>query len=146
MKTRSLWIIRVALTVQFMGVLAVPALLAAAESPRAMWMAEWLNPAHHESNARAIGILKLRDGKLMFNEQVDQEKWEIELASVKRVGVAGGRALKIETVGGETYVVAIMDANLTIGSPKKVIVMIDRVLQTTLTERLALSESRRERQ
>ena len=44
MKTTSLWIIRLALTVQFIGVLAVPSLVAAAESPRAMWMAEWLRP------------------------------------------------------------------------------------------------------
>ena len=44
MKTASLWIIRVALAVQFLGVLAVPALVAAAESLRGRWMAEWLRP------------------------------------------------------------------------------------------------------
>ena len=34
MKPASIWIIRLALTVQFLGVLAVPAIIAAAESPR----------------------------------------------------------------------------------------------------------------
>jgi hypothetical protein len=34
MKTGSLWIIRLALTVQFLGVLSVPVLVAVAESPR----------------------------------------------------------------------------------------------------------------
>jgi len=139
MKTSSLWIIRVALTVQFMGVLAVPGLLAAAESPRAMWMAEWLNPARgplslrdmvSESQERTIGILKLRDGKLMFSEQTSQAEWAVDLASIKRIANTNNRALTIETIAGDTYVVAIMDPNLTIGSPKKVIVMIDRAMQT----------------
>ena len=44
MKTGSLWIIRLALTVQFLGVLSVPVLVGVAESPRGTWMAEWLRP------------------------------------------------------------------------------------------------------
>ena len=52
MKTTSLWIIRLALTVQFVGVLAVPSLVAAADSPRAMWMAEWLRPQASGTNHR----------------------------------------------------------------------------------------------
>ena len=34
MKPSSLWIIRVALTVQFLGVLAVPAIVLSADSPK----------------------------------------------------------------------------------------------------------------
>ena len=101
-----------------------------------MWMAEWVRPRVAE---RTIGILKLRDGKLTFSEQTGQGEFSIDLSSVKRIVNTNGRALKIETISGETYVVAIMDASLTIGSPKKVIVTIDRALRdfpsTTLAAR-----------
>jgi hypothetical protein len=131
MKTSSLWIIRVALTVQLIGVLAVPAAVAAAESPRAMWMAEWLRSRAVE---RTIGVLKLRDGTLSFTEMSGQAEWSIDIASVKRV--SSGRTMTIESNSGETYVMSIMDSNLTQESPEKVVAMIDR---------LALSEGRRER-
>jgi len=124
MKTSSLWIIRVALTVQLIGVLAVPAALAAAESPRAMWMAEWLRSRAVE---RTIGVLKLRDGRLSFTEMSGQAEWSIDIASVKRV--SSGRTMTIESSTGETYVMSIMDSNLTQGSPKKVVATIERAMQ-----------------
>lgn len=127
MKTTSLLIIRLALTVQFLGVLAVPSLLAQAESPRGTWMAEWIRPQIAE---RTMGVLTLRDGKLSFSEQVGQVGWEVELASVKRVAQANdGRALSVQTVGGEEYVTVIMDASMTRTSPKKVLTILERALQ-----------------
>jgi hypothetical protein len=56
MKPRTLWIIRAALTVQFLGVLAVPLLVAAAESPRGTEVAEWFRPASPERSA-AVSII-----------------------------------------------------------------------------------------
>lgn len=124
MKPLTQWIIRIALTVQFLGVLAVPGLVAAAESPRAMWMAEWLRPATTE---RTIGVLRIRDGKLSFVEQVGQVDWELELANVKRAtAVNGGRSLTIEMVSGEQYSVAIMEPNLIPTSAKKAVSTIER--------------------
>jgi hypothetical protein len=127
MKTASLWIIRCALTVQFAAVLAVPSLLAAAESPRGMWMAEWLRPQTVE---RTIGVLTLRDGKLTFSEQVGQVGWEVELVNVKRISpVNDGRALMVVTATGEEYVAAIMDPAMVRQSPKKALSIIERALQ-----------------
>jgi len=125
MKTSSLWIIRVALTVQLIGVLTVPAALAAAESPRAMWMAEWLRSRAVE---RTIGVLKLRDGRLSFTEMSGQAEWSIDVASVTRVS-NNRRTMTIESNTGETYVMSIMDSNLTQGSPKKVVATIERAMQ-----------------
>ena len=126
MKTSSLWIIRIALMVQFIGVLAVPALVASAESPRATWMAEWVKP---QSPERTIGVLKLRDGKLSFDEQAGQG-WAIDLADLKRVVMANsGKALTIEANTGEKYTVAILDSNMALGSPRRVLSTIDRALQ-----------------
>jgi len=141
MKTASLWVIRVALTVQFIGVLSVPALLAATESPRAMWMAEWFRPQH--TSERTIGILKLRDGKLMFNETSGQAEWAIDLSSIKRVANANGRALSVETFDGGSYLLAIMDPNLTIGSPKKVLVMVDQAMRTMTDSALQTMTAKR---
>ena len=121
MKTSSLWIIRVALTVQLIGVLAVPVALAAAESPRAMWMAEWLRSRAVE---RTIGVLKLREGTLSFTEVSGRAEWSIDLASMKRVS-GNGRTMTIESNSGETYVMSIMESNLTPGSPKKVVALIE---------------------
>lgn len=130
MKPLTLWIIRVALTVQFLGVLAVPALLAASESPRAMWMAEWVRPGAAE---RAIGVLKVRDGKLSFVEQVGQIDWELDLSNVKRVAAANARELVITAVSGEEFVVSIMEANLTPASPKKAVAIIDHARESLAT-------------
>jgi hypothetical protein len=126
MKTSSLWIIRVALTVQLIGVLAVPAAVAAAESPRAMWMAEWLRSRAVE---RTIGVLKLHEGRLSFIEMSGHAEWSIDVASVKRVSNTG-RTMTIESSSGETYVMSVMDSNLTTGSPKRVVATIGRAMQT----------------
>lgn len=127
MRTASLWIIRLALTVQFLGVLAVPTLLAAAESPRGMWMAEWIRPQTVE---RTLGVLALRDGKLTFSEQGGQAGWEVDLAGIKRVAQStDGRALTVETAAGDQYVTAIMDGTLVRQSPKKALSVIERALQ-----------------
>jgi hypothetical protein len=137
MKKTSLRIIKLALTVQFLGVLAVPALLASNDSPRAMWMAEWLNasdpaaalsPVAREREGRTIGVLKLRDGKLTFTEQIGQVDWEIDLASVKRV-VSQGRAVAITTMTEQEFTVGIMDSSFTPVSPKKVTSAIERAIQ-----------------
>jgi hypothetical protein len=147
MKTTSLWIIRIALTVQFLGVLAVPTLLAASESPRAMWIAEWVNPnqglalsegrtsrseVRAESNGRTIGVLRIRDGKLSFVEQLGQIDWELELANVKKVATTS-RSLLIVSLTGEQYVLSIMEANMMQTSPKKAASLIERALESVAT-------------
>ena len=127
MKTSSLWIIRVALTVQFLGVLAVPAIVFASESPRALWMAEWFRPHAIE---RSIGILTLRDNKLSFTEQVGRDEWQLPLSSVRKVAtVNGGRALRIVALNGDEYIVSIMEANLTPASAKRARATIENALQ-----------------
>jgi hypothetical protein len=133
MKTMSLVIIRLALAVQFLGVLAVPTLLAAAEQPRGTWMAEWLNaekdPAK-SATGRAMGVLTLRDNKLEFAEQAGEAGWEVELSNVKKVAQANdGRALLIQTTSGAEYLTAIMDPSLTRLSPKKAVQVIERAVQ-----------------
>jgi hypothetical protein len=127
MKTSSLWIIRVALAVQFLSVLAVPTLLLAAEPVRGMWMAEWLRP---DAEERAIGVLRLRDGKLTFSEQLGKAEWEVDLAKIKRVALSpDGHALMVVTTAGDEYVTAIMDPSLLRQSPKKALSAIERALQ-----------------
>jgi hypothetical protein len=127
MKTTTLWIIRLALIVQFIGVLAVPSLIAAAEAPRAMWMAEWLRS---DAIERAIGVLELRNGRLGFTEQVGQVDWAMDLTEVKRVTtVNDGRALLVESLNGEQFVTTIMESNLTPQSPKKALFTIERAMQ-----------------
>ena len=127
MKTGSLWIIRVALTVQFLGVLAVPALVASADSPRGMWIAEWLRP---HSIERTIGVLKLRETKLSFVEQIGQVDWELDLARVKKVAtVNGGRSLLIVSTSGDEYIVKIINPDFTPGSPKRALHSIERAIE-----------------
>jgi hypothetical protein len=133
MKPLTLWIIRAALTVQFLGVLSVPALLASSESPRAMWVAEWLNARQEqpaESNERTIGVLRIRDGKLSFVEQVGQIDWELDLANVKRIATSNGGRVIVTSVTGEEYILSIMDANLTPGSAKKAASLIDHARES----------------
>jgi len=126
MKTASLWIIRVALTVQFAGVLAVPAILSAAQSPRGTWMAEWLRP---HSIERTIGVFRLRETTLTFTEQVGQVDWELDLARVKKVAtVNAGRALLIVSQNGDEYVVSIMEPNRTPASAKNAGALIERAV------------------
>src|SRR5690349_24663455 len=123
MRTASLWIIRVALAVQFIGVLLVPALMASNDAPRGTWLAEWIRP---HSGERTIGVLTLRDGRLTFAEQVGQVDWQLDVAAVKRVTtVNGGRALLVVSTRGDEYLATIMQPDLTPQSPKKALELID---------------------
>jgi len=124
MKKTSILAIKLALAVQFFALLSVPVLLASDQSPRALWMAEWVRPDVAE---RAIGVLRLRDGKVSFVEQVGQVDWELDLASVKRIVAADGR-VTITSLRGEEFVLEVMEANLTPVSPKKVVATIERAL------------------
>lgn len=134
MRKSSLWIIRAALTVQLIGVLAVPVAVAASESPRGTWIAEWLRPRRkglspeaREREGRTFGILTLRDGKLSFVEQAGDARWQVDLASVTCVS-AVNRALIVESVGG-AYVVATMESDLAPASTNIVVEVIDRAMQ-----------------
>lgn len=128
MKQTSLWLIKLALAVQFACVLAVPSIVAASESPRSViWMAEWIRPNVAE---RAIGILVLREGKLSFAEQVGPAQWEIDVAAVSRVEPVENNRLSIVTNDGATYVISVMDATLVPTSPKKMTEAIERAMQT----------------
>ena len=131
MKNSSLWIIRLALTVQFLGVLAVPTIVFASESPRALWMAEWLRP---HSIERSIGVLTLRDNRLSFSEQIGQADWQLDLSRVKKVAtINGGRSLLVVAINGDEYIVSIMDADLTPASAKRATAIIERALQLQST-------------
>jgi hypothetical protein len=127
MKPASFWIIRLALTVQFLCVLSVPALVAANEAPRATWMAEWVR---EHSIERTIGVLRLRDNKLTFTEQNGNADWELELASVKKVSTLSGRALQIESIAGDIYVVRIFEANFAPGNPKRAQSTLERAIES----------------
>lgn len=128
MKTKSLWIIRVALAVQFVCVLAVPVAVASSEAPRALWMAEWIRA--ELNSARTIGVLTLRDGKLSFKESAGQAEWTVDVTSIARVEPAnGGKALAIVMDTDERYVVAVMEPNLEIASPKKLAAALERAIQ-----------------
>lgn len=131
MKKSSILIIKLALLVQLFAVLAVPVLVAANEAPRAMWMAEWIRD---DATERTIGVLRLRDGKVSFVEQVGQVDWELDLASVKKVAAAGGRVI-LTSMRGEEFVVVVMEPNLMPMSPKKVVATIERAIHVTSTLR-----------
>jgi hypothetical protein len=128
MKSGTLWIIRVALTVQFLCVLSVPTLVAAAESPRALWLSEWIRPHAIE---RTIGVLRLRDSKLTFTEQIGQVDWQLDLSAVKRIAtVNGGRSLLIVSITGDEYVVSILGSRLERASPKHAASTIESAIAT----------------
>ena len=128
MKPATFWIIRLALTVQFLCVLSVPVLVAATESPRATWMAEWVR---EHSIERTIGVLRLRDHALTFVEQVGHTEWQLELASIKKVAtINGGRTLLIESIAGERYLVRIIDNNFAPASPKRAQATLERAIET----------------
>ena len=85
MKPVSSWIIRLALTVQFLAVLSVPVILAADDDgPRATWLVEWVRPYAFE---RTFGVLRLVDDTLSFNGQTGHDEWTIELADIKSISV-----------------------------------------------------------
>ena len=126
MQTASMWIVRIALAVQFMGILAVVPLQAADEQPRGMWMAEWVRP---DTPERAIGVLRLRDGKLSFAEQLGKVDWMVDLGDIKRV-TTQNKTLAITLANGSEYLLSVMEANLTQASPKKAVAALERAMQT----------------
>lgn len=103
-----------------------PIAAAAQSSTITMWAAEWVREG---SEARALGFLRLRDGKLSFSLQDRREGWELELTDVKRVAVNDGRTLTIQTVAGEEYVLAAMQPNLMPTSPKKLAKALEEALK-----------------
>lgn len=137
MTTSTLWIVRVVLMVQILGVLAVPGILARdlsaeagmqADSPRAIWMADWQRPGVAE---RTIGVLRITDGILQFEEQLGLVDWKLDLEDVKRVAVVnGGRSLSIVSVSGEEYVLTILNPSLMQIQPKRVAERITRGIET----------------
>jgi hypothetical protein len=129
LRTKSFSASAVVWIVQFAALFAVSSSLAAAELPRATWMAEWLRPAAAE---RTIGVLKLGDGRLSFVAQIGQADWTLNIAEVKRVAVvSGGRSLSIMSTKGEEFVITIMDQNLVQGSPKKALTILERAIQSS---------------
>jgi hypothetical protein len=93
-----------------------------------MWLAEWIRPSARE---RTIGLLRVRDNKLSFVEQIGQIDWELDLERVKQItAVNGGRALAIVSVAGEEYVVSILDPSLTHASPKRALAIIERAVES----------------
>ena len=133
MKKSSILTIKLALLVQFFALLSVPVLVAAGEAPRAMWMAEWIRPDSGDLE-RTIGILRVRDAKVSFIEQVGEVDWELDLASVRKVAAAGGR-VTIASMRGDEFVVVVMEPNLMPMSPKKVATTIERALHVATTPR-----------
>lgn len=131
MKKSSILVIKLALLVQFFAILLVPVLVAADEAPRAIWMAEWIRP---DAIERTIGILRIRDARVSFIEQVGEVDWELDLASVKRVTAAGGRVI-LTSLSGEEFVLVVMEPNLMPMSPKKVAATIERALHAATTQR-----------
>lgn len=137
MKTFSSHIVWQAFIVLFIGVTAMTTQVSAAsESGRGMWLAEWVRPQAEGSSPRSIGVLKLRDGRLSFAEQNRRLEWEVDLGSVKRVTVAnGGRALLVTSISGDEFIVSIMQPDMTLGSPKKALSIIERAVQSIATSR-----------
>ena len=137
MKRPSLRVVLLAFTVLSIGFLAMPEQVSAAsESGRGMWLAEWIRPQAQGSAPRSIGVLKLRDGRLTFAEQNGQLDWELDLASVKRLATAnGGRALVVASITGDEFIVSIMQPDMTQGSPKKALSIIERAVQSLAASR-----------
>ena len=128
MKKTSILAIKLALAVQFFALLSVPVLVASNDAPRAMWIAEWVRS---NTDDRAIGILRIGDGKLSFIERVGQVDWDLELVSVKRVAVVNDR-VTITSMSGEEFLVRVMEPNLMPMSPKKVAATIERAMQSLM--------------
>lgn len=115
-KNRCQWLVKVAVAVVL---LAMP-LVAEAQSsgsPRGTWMAASADEA--SLAGRGFGRLTIADGTLAF--QSPNYEWRLELSEVKRIStsVALANALEIESLAGQVYYVAILDAQLTPTAPGK---------------------------
>ena len=117
-----------------MCVLGVPAAVAANDAPRATWIAEWIRA--EVSQARTIGVVTLRDGKLSFRESSGPAEWSFDVTTIKSVdSTNNGKALSIELMSGETYVVLVMNPDLTNASPKKLAAALERAVQYLMASR-----------
>jgi hypothetical protein len=89
-----------------------------------------LEPALIESTGRAIGVLRLRDNRLTFTEQVGQAEWQLDVAAIRKVStINGGRLLVIESVTGDEYTVRIIEANFAEGNPKRAKATLERAIE-----------------
>ena len=129
MKKTSIVSIKLALAVEFVAILSVPVVIASNESPRAVWLAEWVRP---DAEGRTFGVFKLRDGGLSFDEQVGQGDWVLDLSSIKRVSSSNGRVV-VTSSRGEEFVVVVMGPNMTAMSPKNAVAAIERAIQVVTT-------------
>jgi hypothetical protein len=103
------------------------------ESPRGMWLGEWLRP---HSIERSIGVLTVRDNKVSFSEEIGKPDWELELSRVNRVvTINAGCSLLIEAATGTEFIVSIMEADLTPGLAQHASSVIERAMQRQLAPR-----------
>lgn len=112
----SQWLVKMALA----GVLVVMPLVAQAQSSdatRGVWMAASSDEA--SLTGRGFGRLTITDGRLAF--QSANYEWRLELSEVERIGRSKvlDNALEVESVTGQVYYVAILDARLTPTAPGK---------------------------
>ena len=131
MWTSPIAVLRLLLPLSFVALLALPA-PAFAAGEHAAWMAVWDHDGS-EFRRSLVGLLTLQDGKLTFRADNGLGGWEIRLEDVKRVAVSEGYgkrsyAIELESLTGEKVYVAIMDGQLLMASPKKVVKVLDEAL------------------
>jgi hypothetical protein len=123
--------LRLLLPLSFVALLALPAPVFAANE-HAAWMAVW-DQDGSEFRRSLVGLLTLRDGTLTFKADNGLGGWEIQMADVKRIAVSEGYgkwsyAIELESLTGEKEYVAIMDGQLLMASPKKVVKVLEEAL------------------
>jgi hypothetical protein len=106
---------------------AVPSLGDAADTSPLFWMAA--SNSEPSFTGRSWGRLTVQDGELRFHATDFQ--WRVALSDIKRVDQSKGspRALEVETFAGATHFIAILDATLTVESPRRAIRMIQRSMR-----------------
>ncbi len=127
------------------GVLAVVATptLAAAEGDRvvAVWMASDLSSG---IGGESWGRLVLRDGMVSFRSVDGRQGWDLLLADTNRVqqSKTHSKAVEIESVTGQVYVVSILDSQMLVDSPRRAMRMISGARQAVpAVTRLAAAEA-----
>lgn len=124
---RSQWLVKIA--VAFVLVAMPPVAQAQSSAPvRGVWMATSADQG--SLTGRGFGRLLVADASLSF--QSPNYEWRLELSEVKRISTshAVSHALEIESVAGQVYYVAILDAQLTPTSPGKAAQTIERAVAT----------------
>lgn len=81
------------------------------------------------------GRLILKDGVLTFHAATTE--WKIDVTDIKRISMseASDRLFEVESFTGETYYVAILDANMLVDSPRKAVQVIQRAMRATAARR-----------